>query len=117
MKKNSKNVLTDEKTKMILDTEKYILEYCDENNYDIMVNYILNIKCIDCINSNDDILIFTINYNGFKYEYTIKSDGNELLFEIKLKNNKINSIILSKITDFNTIIESMLNDNKNNGQY
>lgn len=110
MKKNSKNVLTDEKTKMILDTEKYILEYCDENNYDIIVNYILNIKCIDCINSNDDILIFTINYNDFKYEYTIKLDNNVLSFEVKLKDNRISSIILSKTTDFNILIQFMLNN-------
>ena len=110
MKKNSKNVLTDEKTKMILDTEKYILEYCDENNYDITVNYILNIKCIDYINDNDDILEFTINYNDFKYEYTIKLDNNVLSFEVKLKDNRISSIILSKTTDFNILIQFMLNN-------
>ena len=111
MKNIDNNILTNNQIKLIIDTEKYILKYCDENNYDIIVNYILNVKRVEYINDNDEILVFTINYDDFKYEYTIKSDGNELLFEIKLKDNRSKSIILSKITDFNTLIESMLNDN------
>ena len=87
MKKSNKYVLTNNQINLISDIEKYILEYCDKNSYDI-----------------------TINYNDFKYEYTIKLDNNVLSFEVKLKDNRISSIILSKTTDFNILIQFMLNN-------
>lgn len=110
MKKSNKYVLTNNQINLISDIEKYILEYCDKNSYDITINYILNTKCMGPTNDNDEMFAFTINYNDFKYEYTIKLDNNVLSFEVKLKDNRISSIILSKTTDFNILIQFMLNN-------
>lgn len=111
MEQNNKIILTDKQMKIILNTQKYILEYCDKYNYDIVINYILNIKNIKYINDKDEILVFTINYNNFKYLYTIKMFNNETICEIKLKDNKIYSTNLQSNADFNTLIQYMLNDN------
>ena len=103
--------LTDIQIKLIVDTKKYILEYCDKNNFDIVVNYILNINCIEFINDNDDIIIFIINYKNYKYVYTIKLINNKVIFQIKLKNSKEYTTEFNNKTEFNTLIEYMLNDN------
>ena len=95
----------------IINIENYILEYCNKNNLNIVIDYIFNIKYYDNID-NFDILIFTINYDGFKYIYKLKTNNNNLLIYIKLRNNIIKQIVLNNKRDVKNAFEIMINDNK-----
>lgn len=96
---------------LIIETEKYILELCDKSNYKIVINYILNANYYRKIN-NDNILIFSINYNNYNYLYNLKMHNNKLLFSIHLKNNKYKQISLENSNDFNKLVKAMINDKK-----
>ena len=69
---NNKLFLTTKQKQLIIDLENYIVDYCDNHNHKIIINYILNIKYINYVYDNDDIFDFTITNNDKKYNYTIK---------------------------------------------
>ena len=94
---------------LIIETEKYVLKLCNKKNYKIVINYILNVNCDIKIN-NDNIFIFSINYNNYNYLYNLKMHNNKLLFSIHLKNNKNKQIILKDKYDFNKLVTTMIDD-------
>lgn len=77
--------LTEKQKQLVIDLEKYIVEYCDKCNYKITITYILNIKYANYIYNNDDIFAFSINHNNYKYDYSIKLKNNK--FVLDRKNN------------------------------
>ena len=80
---NNKLFLTKKQKQFIIDLEKYIINYCYNHNYRIIINYILNTKYINCIYNNDDIFDFTITYNNKKYNYTIKLINYKFILDRK----------------------------------
>ena len=80
---NQKLFLTKKQKQFIIDLENYIVNYCDNHNYRIIINYILNTKYINCIYNNDDIFDFTITYNNKKYNYTIKLINYKFILDRK----------------------------------
>lgn len=80
---NNKLFLTRKQKQFIIDLENYIINYCDNHNYKIIINYILNIKYINYIYDNDDIFDFTITYNNKKYNYTIKLINYKFILDRK----------------------------------
>ena len=80
---NNKLFLTKKQKQFIIDLENYIVNYCDNHNYKIIINYILNTKYINYIYNNDDIFDFTITYNNKKYNYTIKLINYKFMLDRK----------------------------------
>lgn len=80
---NNKLLLTKKHRQLIIDLENYIVNYCDNHNYKIIINYILNIKYINYVYNNDDIFDFTIIYNDRRYNYTIKLINNKFILDRK----------------------------------
>ena len=80
---NNKLFLTKKQKQFIIDLENYIVNYCDNHNYKIIINYILNTKYINYIYNNDDIFDFTITYNNKKYNYTIKLINYKFILDRK----------------------------------
>lgn len=80
---NNKIFLTNEQKQSIINLEKYIFDYCKENNYRITINYIFNIEYTNYIYNNDDIFDFTITNNDKKYNYVIKLINNKFILDRK----------------------------------
>lgn len=80
---NNKLFLTKKQKQFIIDLENYIVNYCDNHNYKIIIDYILNTKYINYIYNNDDIFDFTITYNNKKYNYTIKLINYKFILDRK----------------------------------
>ena len=78
-----KLILTKLQRQYIIDLEKYIIDYCDKNNYNITINYILNVNYINFIYNNDDIFDFTIIHNDNRYNYVIKLLDDKFVLEQK----------------------------------
>lgn len=80
---NNKIFLTNEQKQSIINLEKYIFDYCKENNYRITINYIFNIEYTNYIYNNDDIFDFTITNNDKKYNYVIKLINDKFILDRK----------------------------------
>ena len=80
---NNKIFLTNEQKQSIINLEKYIFDYCKNNNYKITINYIFNIEYSNYIYNNDDIFDFTITNNDKKYNYVIKLINNKFILDRK----------------------------------
>lgn len=80
---NNKIFLTNEQKQSIINLEKYIFDYCKENNYRITINYIFNIEYTKYIYNNDNIFDFTITNNNKKYNYAIKIVNNKFILDRK----------------------------------
>jgi len=80
---NNKIFLTNEQKQSIINLEKYIFDYCKNNNYKITINYIFNIEYSNYIYNNDDIFDFTITNNDKKYNYVIKLINNKFILDKK----------------------------------